>query len=154
MLCLLSPPILVLVLPENEDGIFDAVLRGHIDFASDPWPSISNSAKDLVKKMLRQDPKERLTAAEILSKYSLALSSNTVLDPSHPLPILVLLIGGAAHHAKCTAYLSSSVYKLFMLSLQNEPSFLLCLYIVPQSNTLSTQSIPGLERMERPQTSH
>jgi len=69
MLCLLSPLILVLVLPENEDGIFDAVLRGHIDFASDPWPSISNSAKDLVKKMLRQDPKERLTAAEILSKY-------------------------------------------------------------------------------------
>ncbi|TVU20110.1 hypothetical protein EJB05_36303, partial [Eragrostis curvula] len=51
---------------ENEDGIFDAVLRGHIDFSSEPWPSISNSAKDLVKKMLRQDPKERLTAAEIL----------------------------------------------------------------------------------------
>ncbi|KAL6610708.1 hypothetical protein ACP70R_040677 [Stipagrostis hirtigluma subsp. patula] len=52
---------------ENEDGIFDAILRGHIDFTSDPWPSISNSAKDLVKKMLRQDPKERLTAAEILN---------------------------------------------------------------------------------------
>jgi serine/threonine protein kinase len=54
--------------PENEDGIFDAVLHSHIDFSSDPWPSISNGAKDLVKKMLRQDPKERLTAAEILSK--------------------------------------------------------------------------------------
>jgi len=48
-------------------------LRGHIDFSSDPWPSISNGAKDLVKKMLQQDPKERLTAAEILSK-STALS--------------------------------------------------------------------------------
>ncbi|TVU35880.1 hypothetical protein EJB05_17787, partial [Eragrostis curvula] len=55
---------------ENEDGIFDAVLRGHIDFTSDPWPSISSGAKDLVKKMLRQDPKERLTAAEILSKLA------------------------------------------------------------------------------------
>ncbi|GJM89876.1 hypothetical protein PR202_ga06101 [Eleusine coracana subsp. coracana] len=52
--------------PENEEGIFDAVLQGHIDFSSDPWPSISKGAKDLVKKMLRQDPKERLTAAEIL----------------------------------------------------------------------------------------
>ncbi|GJN15343.1 hypothetical protein PR202_gb02245 [Eleusine coracana subsp. coracana] len=50
----------------NEEGIFDAVLQGHIDFSSDPWPSISKGAKDLVKKMLRQDPKERLTAAEIL----------------------------------------------------------------------------------------
>jgi serine/threonine protein kinase len=53
---------------ENEKGIFDAILRGHIDFASDPWPSISSSAKDLVKKMLRNDPKERLSAVEVLSK--------------------------------------------------------------------------------------
>ncbi|WJX48072.1 Mitogen-activated protein kinase cpk1 [Trifolium repens] len=52
---------------ENEKGIFDAVLRGHIDFASDPWPSISSSAKDLVKKMLRNDPKERLSAVEVLN---------------------------------------------------------------------------------------
>jgi calcium-dependent protein kinase len=61
-----------LVLPENEDGIFDAVLKGHIDFSSEPWPSISNGAKDLVKRMLKQDPRERLTAAEILSKFSFA----------------------------------------------------------------------------------
>ncbi|CAI8619526.1 unnamed protein product [Vicia faba] len=52
---------------ENEQGIFDAILRGHIDFASDPWPSISSSAKDLVKKMLRDDAKERLTAVEVLN---------------------------------------------------------------------------------------
>ena len=54
---------------ENEQGIFDAVLRGHIDFSSDPWPSISTSAKDLVKKMLCADPKERLSAVEVLSKF-------------------------------------------------------------------------------------
>lgn len=51
---------------DNEQGIFDAILRGHIDFSSDPWPSISSSAKDLVKKMLRADPKERLSAVEVL----------------------------------------------------------------------------------------
>lgn len=56
---------------ENEQAIFDAVLRGHIDFSSDPWPSISSSAKDLVKKMLREDPKERLSAVEVLSKCQL-----------------------------------------------------------------------------------
>ena len=55
---------------ENEQGIFDDVLRGHIDFSSDPWPSISSGAKELVKKMLRQDPKERLSAVEILSESS------------------------------------------------------------------------------------
>ncbi|TKY60684.1 Calcium-dependent protein kinase 3 [Spatholobus suberectus] len=52
---------------ENEQGIFDAILRGHIDFASDPWPSVSSSAKDLVKKMLRPDPKDRLSAVEVLN---------------------------------------------------------------------------------------
>eukprot|EP00245_Coleochaete_scutata_P001822 TRINITY_DN12273_c0_g1_i1.p1 TRINITY_DN12273_c0_g1~~TRINITY_DN12273_c0_g1_i1.p1 ORF type:complete len:587 (+),score=169.56 TRINITY_DN12273_c0_g1_i1:186-1946(+) len=52
---------------ETEQGIFDAVLRGHLDFQSDPWPSISSSAKDLVKKMLKQDPKERLTAYQVLA---------------------------------------------------------------------------------------
>lgn len=52
---------------ENEQGIFDAILRGHLDFSSDPWPSISSSAKDLVKKMLREDPTERISAAEVLN---------------------------------------------------------------------------------------
>ncbi|XP_027914242.1 calcium-dependent protein kinase 3-like [Vigna unguiculata] len=52
---------------ENEQGIFNAILRGHIDFASDPWPSISSSAKDLVKNMLRVDPKKRLSAVEVLN---------------------------------------------------------------------------------------
>ncbi|KAJ6302794.1 hypothetical protein OIU77_016814 [Salix suchowensis] len=30
---------------ESENGIFNAILRGHIDFTSDPWPSISPSRK-------------------------------------------------------------------------------------------------------------
>ncbi|GLU05881.1 hypothetical protein SLE2022_229560 [Rubroshorea leprosula] len=52
---------------ESEQGIFDAVLRGHLDFSSNPWPSISSSAKDLVKKMLQADPKERFSAVEALN---------------------------------------------------------------------------------------
>ena len=52
---------------ESEHGIFNAILRGHIDFTSDPWPSISPAAKDLVRKMLNSDPKQRLTAYEVLN---------------------------------------------------------------------------------------
>ncbi|MQK22565.1 hypothetical protein EI013_29810, partial [Escherichia coli] len=51
---------------ETEKGIFDAILEGEIDFESQPWPSISNSAKDLVRKMLTQDPKKRITSAQVL----------------------------------------------------------------------------------------
>lgn len=52
---------------ESEHGIFNAILRGHVDFSSDPWPSISPGAKDLVRKMLTSDPKQRLTAFQVLN---------------------------------------------------------------------------------------
>ncbi|KAJ9693824.1 hypothetical protein PVL29_009674 [Vitis rotundifolia] len=51
---------------ETEQGIFEQVLKGDLDFVSEPWPSISDSAKDLVRKMLVRDPKKRLTAHEVL----------------------------------------------------------------------------------------
>ncbi|CAA2979707.1 calcium-dependent kinase 34-like [Olea europaea subsp. europaea] len=51
---------------ESENGIFNAILRGHVDFTSDPWPSISNGAKDLIRKMLNSDSKQRLTAYQVL----------------------------------------------------------------------------------------
>ena len=54
---------------ESEQKRFDEVLHGEIDFSSDPWPSISESAKDLVKKMLDRDPNTRITAHEVLSKF-------------------------------------------------------------------------------------
>eukprot|EP00249_Psilotum_nudum_P017380 c26290_g1_i1 orf=649-2265(-) len=52
---------------ETEQGIFDAILEGRLDLVSDPWPSISSGAKDLVRKMLKQDPRERLSAFAVLS---------------------------------------------------------------------------------------
>ncbi|KAJ1392758.1 Serine/threonine-protein kinase, active site [Sesbania bispinosa] len=51
---------------ESEQEIFEEVLYGDLDFSSDPWPNISGSAKDLVRKMLVRDPRKRLTAHEVL----------------------------------------------------------------------------------------
>ncbi|CAK8570493.1 unnamed protein product [Lathyrus sativus] len=51
---------------ESEQGIFEQVLHGDLDFASDPWPAISDSAKDLVRKMLVRDPRRRMTAHQVL----------------------------------------------------------------------------------------
>jgi len=39
---------------ETEQQIFDSILKGHIDFHSDPWPSISSGAKNAVTAMLQQ----------------------------------------------------------------------------------------------------
>ncbi|XP_030527313.1 calcium-dependent protein kinase 29 [Rhodamnia argentea] len=51
---------------ETEKGIFEAILEGNLDLESAPWPSISPSAKDLIRKLLMRDPKKRITAAEAL----------------------------------------------------------------------------------------
>ncbi|GMP75478.1 hypothetical protein CsSME_00032553 [Camellia sinensis var. sinensis] len=56
----------VFIEEETEKGIFDAILQGELDFVSPPWPSISNSAKDLVRKILTKDPRKRITAAKVL----------------------------------------------------------------------------------------
>ncbi|KAL6145425.1 hypothetical protein ACLB2K_056113 [Fragaria x ananassa] len=51
---------------ETEQEIFEEVLHGDLDFSTDPWPNISEDAKDLVKKMLVRNPKKRLTAHQVL----------------------------------------------------------------------------------------
>ncbi|KAK7256908.1 hypothetical protein RIF29_30483 [Crotalaria pallida] len=51
---------------ESEQGVAQAIIRGLIDFKREPWPSISESAKSLVKQMLEPDPNLRLTAKQVL----------------------------------------------------------------------------------------
>uniref|UniRef100_A0A1J3HNX3 non-specific serine/threonine protein kinase n=5 Tax=Noccaea caerulescens TaxID=107243 RepID=A0A1J3HNX3_NOCCA len=51
---------------ETEKAIFEEIIKGEVDFESQPWPSISESAKDLVRKMLTKDPKKRISAAQAL----------------------------------------------------------------------------------------
>ncbi|KAJ6408232.1 hypothetical protein OIU84_011528 [Salix udensis] len=51
---------------ETEQGVAQAIIRSVIDFKRDPWPRVSDNAKDLVRKMLDPDPKCRPTAQEVL----------------------------------------------------------------------------------------
>ncbi|XP_045807297.1 calcium-dependent protein kinase 32-like isoform X2 [Trifolium pratense] len=51
---------------ETEQGVSQAIIRSKIDFNREPWPKVSDNAKDLVKKMLDPDPKRRFTAQEVL----------------------------------------------------------------------------------------
>ncbi|KAK9078569.1 hypothetical protein SSX86_002626 [Deinandra increscens subsp. villosa] len=53
-------------LGETQNDVFREILEGGIDFSFDPWPVISSSAKDLIKKMLLRDRSRRITAYEIL----------------------------------------------------------------------------------------
>ncbi|KAG8370968.1 hypothetical protein BUALT_Bualt13G0038400 [Buddleja alternifolia] len=51
---------------ETEQGVAQAIIRSVVDFKRDPWPKVSDNAKDLVKKMLEPDPSRRLTAQQVL----------------------------------------------------------------------------------------
>ncbi|KAI4319124.1 hypothetical protein MLD38_032761 [Melastoma candidum] len=51
---------------ETEQGVALAILRGVIDFKREPWPQVSDTAKNLVRKMLDPDPKKRFTAQQVL----------------------------------------------------------------------------------------
>uniref|UniRef100_A0A7N0THB6 Calcium-dependent protein kinase n=1 Tax=Kalanchoe fedtschenkoi TaxID=63787 RepID=A0A7N0THB6_KALFE len=67
---------------ETEQGVAQAIIRSVVDFKRDPWPKVSDNAKDLVRKMLNPDPKSRLTAQEVLDHPWL---QNTKKAPDVPL---------------------------------------------------------------------
>ncbi|WOL04815.1 Calcium-dependent protein kinase 13 [Canna indica] len=67
---------------ETEQGVAQAILRGIIDFKREPWPSISESAKNLVCQMLEPDPRLRLTAKQVLEHHWL---QNAKKAPNVPL---------------------------------------------------------------------
>ncbi|MED6160361.1 CDPK- kinase 5 [Stylosanthes scabra] len=50
----------------TESGIFRAVLKADPSFEEPPWPSLSDDAKDFVKRLLNKDPRKRMTAAQAL----------------------------------------------------------------------------------------
>ncbi|ONK77490.1 uncharacterized protein A4U43_C02F7100 [Asparagus officinalis] len=51
---------------DDNNAIFKHILRGNLDLESQPWQPISNSAKDLIVRMLDRDPKKRSTAHQVL----------------------------------------------------------------------------------------
>jgi serine/threonine protein kinase len=64
----------LLGIAETESGIFRQILQGKLDFKSDPWPTISEAAKDLIYKMLERSPKKRISAHEALCMFILCCS--------------------------------------------------------------------------------
>ncbi|XP_008776719.1 calcium-dependent protein kinase 29-like isoform X1 [Phoenix dactylifera] len=51
---------------ETDEGITQAIIRSVIDFEREPWPMVSDKAKDLVRHMLDPNPNTRLTAQQVL----------------------------------------------------------------------------------------
>ena len=50
---------------DTEEQIFKMVLRGKVDFDTEPWPKISSAAKDLVKQLLTMDATKRCACHKV-----------------------------------------------------------------------------------------
>lgn len=46
--------------------MFEQIKKGAFDFPPQHWSGISEDVKDLIRRMLTVDPKQRITAKEIL----------------------------------------------------------------------------------------
>ncbi len=51
---------------DNDEEIYEAVLKGEFEFPEEEWESVSENAKILIKKMLTKNPKKRLSALDTL----------------------------------------------------------------------------------------
>ncbi|GAX75727.1 hypothetical protein CEUSTIGMA_g3170.t1 [Chlamydomonas eustigma] len=51
---------------KTDNEIFEQILSCPLDLKSAPWPKISKSAKDLIRKMLTRDPKRRIHVDQVL----------------------------------------------------------------------------------------
>lgn len=51
---------------ETEEGIALSIIKGRLDFNREPWPKVSQDAKELVKHMLDPNPCSRMTVEEVL----------------------------------------------------------------------------------------
>ncbi|XP_003572014.2 calcium-dependent protein kinase 23 [Brachypodium distachyon] len=72
-------------LGDTQDKIFAKIREGRADLESKLWPTISDSAKDLVRKMLCPSPAERLKAHEVLEHpwiCDIGVATEQAMDPS------------------------------------------------------------------------
>ncbi|XP_061678246.1 serine/threonine-protein kinase H1 homolog [Syngnathoides biaculeatus] len=51
---------------DNRMRLYRQILKGKYSFSGEPWPSVSNLAKDFVERILTVDPSSRLTAGQAL----------------------------------------------------------------------------------------
>lgn len=64
---------------DNRMRLYRQILKGKYSFSGEPWPSVSNLAKDFVERVLTVDPSERLAAGQALKHpwiVSMAASSS------------------------------------------------------------------------------
>ncbi|GAA5809353.1 hypothetical protein MFLAVUS_002761 [Mucor flavus] len=65
---------------EDQNELFDCIMKGRYDFDDEYWGDISPEAKNLINRLLTYDPKERVTAEEALKDVWIVSDENNDID--------------------------------------------------------------------------
>jgi len=65
-------------------GMSSRICAAQYDFQGEEWDAVSGPAKDLVRRLLKSDPKLRLTADEVLSHPWLSMTESAAAPLSTP----------------------------------------------------------------------
>lgn len=68
----------------NNAELFRLIKKGKFEFPKEYWSSVSDDAKDFIRKLLVVDPKDRLTMSEVLQDKWMLGTSNSDLTSSLP----------------------------------------------------------------------
>ncbi|XP_057605568.1 serine/threonine-protein kinase 33 isoform X2 [Hippopotamus amphibius kiboko] len=72
----------------SEDKLFELIRKGELHFKDSAWDSISDSAKSVLKQLMKVDPAHRITAKELLDNQW--LTGNT-LSSARPTNVLEMM---------------------------------------------------------------
>lgn len=64
---------------DSLEAVFEAIKNAKLDFHTGIWESISKHARDLIGRMLTRDVSARITADEVLRKFSCCLKLQLTL---------------------------------------------------------------------------
>lgn len=62
----------------NQEELFDQILRGYYEFHSPYWDDISESARELIVHMIQVDQEKRFSAQEVLDHPWVSVSTRVV----------------------------------------------------------------------------
>ncbi|XP_069824123.1 serine/threonine-protein kinase 33 [Dendropsophus ebraccatus] len=72
----------------SEEKLFEHIKRGDLIFSSAVWQSVSEAAKDVLQKLLRVDPADRITANELLDHPWITGDTSSIQRPINVLEMM------------------------------------------------------------------
>jgi len=138
-------------LSNNEATLFMMIKKGVINFDSEEWTQVSTNAKSLILKLLKVNPKKRITAQQALEHpwFELFKSQKTSVDKNSDVLQIDSNIRNMLTNMKNTNRLKKEVLKVFINRLTEKEilNIKIAFQMIDKENTGSISCIQLIEVM-------